>query len=443
MIIYQDGKIIDQYESLVNPERSIPTEITRITGIHNEMVANAPKFYEIAKVIIEKTEGCVFVAHNVFFDYNFICEEFLQLGYSYSRKKLCTVQLSRRYFKGLKSYSLGNLITHFNIEVRQRHRAMEDTRATLEVFKRILDMEQSAAPSVINLAGLLQDFKLPANLNRQDIQKLPELPGIYYMIDAHDSVIYVGKSKSIRDRIIQHLNDRTAKTQKMLLSIHHIDFKLTGNELMASLYEASEIKRLQPEINRALRRKTHSFYLIAQTHPSGFYNFAVKEAEWLELNDEILNHYSTRQSAKEHLEHILHEHRLCKKVNDQAMDGKPCYGFQIGLCHGACVGKEDVGSYNLRFEVARRELNNIFSTDFAVFGRGREPHERSCILVEGGFCSHIGYLSMEENYTNREQIADHLEHYNGNVETNRIITHYLNKTKDYQKEEFTHYGKLA
>lgn len=216
IIVYQDDKIIDRYESLINPERSIPFEITRITGITNEMVENAPKFYEIAKEILIKTEDCIFVAHNVFFDYSFIKEEFHQLGYTFSRKKLCTVQLSRRYFKGLRSYSLGSLITHFKIEVKNRHRAMDDTLATLDVFCRIMKCSNNLDSTYNPIATLLSETKIPSTLNKNDIENLPEFPGVYRMKNIQFEAIYIGKSKNIKERVYQHFNDTSTKTLKML-----------------------------------------------------------------------------------------------------------------------------------------------------------------------------------------------------------------------------------
>ncbi|MFZ1750838.1 MAG: 3'-5' exonuclease, partial [Saprospiraceae bacterium] len=131
IVLYDGREIIDRYETLIQPDRSIPYEITRITGIDDAMVADAPRFYEVAKKVVEMTDNTIFVAHNVRFDYSFIKEEFATLGYTFTRRQLCTVVLSRKAFPGLKSYSLGNLIKHFDIKVQNRHRAMDDVLATV------------------------------------------------------------------------------------------------------------------------------------------------------------------------------------------------------------------------------------------------------------------------------------------------------------------------
>lgn len=134
--IYQHNgqKITDSYSTLINPEMDIPFFITDLTGIDNKMVKDAPKFYEVAKTIVEMTLGRTFVAHNVQFDYKFIRQEFARLGYDYSRKTMCTVQLSRRLLPGHRSYSLGRLCSDLGIAIDGRHRAAGDALATAKLF---------------------------------------------------------------------------------------------------------------------------------------------------------------------------------------------------------------------------------------------------------------------------------------------------------------------
>ena len=139
-VYVHDGKtVVDSYQTLVNPERRIPAFISRMTGITDEMVKFAPKFYEVARDIVEITEGRVFVAHNVTFDYSFIAQEYRRLGFEYVREKLCTVQLSRKTFPGLQSYSLGKLCDSLNININNRHRAAGDCLATVKLFEMILN----------------------------------------------------------------------------------------------------------------------------------------------------------------------------------------------------------------------------------------------------------------------------------------------------------------
>jgi DNA polymerase III subunit epsilon len=140
--LHNGTKITNTFQTLLNPEMDIPYFITKLTGINNEMVANAPKFYEIAREIVELTAGRVFVGHNVNFDYKFVKEEFNRLGYDYLRKTLCTVKLARRLLPGHRSYSLGNICSDLNIIIEGRHRAGGDALATVKLLDILLEKSQ-------------------------------------------------------------------------------------------------------------------------------------------------------------------------------------------------------------------------------------------------------------------------------------------------------------
>ncbi len=138
--IYQHNgiEITGSFSTFIKPETDIPYFITKITGITNKMVERAPRFYEVAGTIAEMTAGRTFVAHNVTFDYNFLKEEFKRLSYNYQRKTLCTVKLSRKFLKGYKSYSLGEICSELGIEINGRHRAAGDALATVRLFEILL-----------------------------------------------------------------------------------------------------------------------------------------------------------------------------------------------------------------------------------------------------------------------------------------------------------------
>ena len=155
-IYIHDGKnVVEEFSTLINPGRTIPYFISRLTGIDNEMVKNAPRFYEIARKIVELTQDKVFVAHNVGFDYKFIQEEFKRLGYDYQRKTMCTVRMGRKFLPGYKSYSLGKLCQQLGISINGRHRAAGDALATVKLFEMILARkalkESKQAPNQLRL----------------------------------------------------------------------------------------------------------------------------------------------------------------------------------------------------------------------------------------------------------------------------------------------------
>ncbi len=177
IVIFDGEEIVDKWSSFVNPERSIPSQITRLTGITDEMVAYAPKFYEVAKDIVLKTEGCIFVAHNVRFDYMFLRAEFERLGFTYTRRQLCTCRLSRSTFTNFESHSLGNLIKEFGIDVAHRHRALDDAIAATEVLKRCLSVKDGTDIKKMINQGI-KESKLPANISIDELHDLPESCGV-------------------------------------------------------------------------------------------------------------------------------------------------------------------------------------------------------------------------------------------------------------------------
>ena len=341
-IVVHDGtKIIETFETLINPERSIPLYITQITGISDVMVADAPKFYEVAKRIVQLTEGCVFVAHNVRFDYGFVQEEFRRLGYTFSRQQLCTVKLSRVAFPGLRSYALGNLIQHFGIQVNDRHRALADTLATVEIFEKILLKEENlkAATQMVNKG--IKENALPEGISMQKLHDLPESCGVYYLHDKQGDVIYVGKSINIQKRIFEHFNDKTTKGDQLQHGVADISFEETGSELVALLLEDSEIKRMKPRINKAQRKTFFPYCVYAFTDEKGYLRFhAVKNVAIIRKKHVILQEFEKLNDAKNFLKGVARRFELCEKLMEPVYTAGSCFYHQINQCHGACVNTE-------------------------------------------------------------------------------------------------------
>ncbi|MDB5251054.1 MAG: polymerase subunit epsilon, partial [Flaviaesturariibacter sp.] len=203
ILVYDGTDVVERFETLVNPGRTIPRYIEGFTGITNEMVQDAPYFEDIAYKVNEILRDKIFVAHNVNFDYSFIMNHLSVFGYTLNCKKLCTVRLSRQIFPGFPSYSLGNLCHSLGIELRDRHRAGGDASATVVLFEKLLKCDGRDAISG-SLKKTSKEQTLPPHVPREDFLKLPALPGVYYFHDAKGKVVYVGKAKSIRSRVNSH-----------------------------------------------------------------------------------------------------------------------------------------------------------------------------------------------------------------------------------------------
>lgn len=433
-IVITDGvEIIDQYATLINPERSIPHEITRITGITDVMVQNAPRFYEVAKEIVLLTEGAIFVAHNVNFDYNFIRYEFERLGYTFSRKQLCTVKLSRKAFPGLASYSLGNLIRHFGIRVEARHRALDDALAATQLLLKVTNSNLDENVAALINRGIREN-KLPEAIHIERLHQLPEVTGVYYFYDRYGTIIYVGKSINIRSRILQHFGQITAKQEKLMRQVNDLDFTITGSELIALLLESEEIKVHNPEINRAQKKKDYP-YVITTAHDEKGYRVFYLEAECSKkLKGQILSYHSSIASAKGNLGMVRELYSLCEEKIDVG-NHRRCIYHQMGECFGACVDEESPVAYNDRAEEAKVHLTKVFDGDFILITEGRNTEENGVVWVSQKSYFGFGFMDASFAYTSPHELTNCVEKRLSTPEANLIIQQFLRSGKNIRRIE--------
>ena len=395
IFIHDGNSVIHQFSTLINPECLIPYYITKLTGITNEMVANAPKFYEVAKQIIELTDNCVFVAHNVNFDYHFVKASYKSLGYDYNRKTLCTVKLSRKTFVGLPSYSLGRLCKSLNIEIKDRHRALGDAEATAIVFDKIIKTNPILL-SKENLKAEIKRTSIPPELDETIINALPQdTTGVYYFHDKTGEVIYVGKSLDIKKRIQQHFAIASKGNRRSLLlkaEVANITYENTGSELIALLLESDEIKRLKPRYNLAQKKaKAIPYYGIFHTKDAqGYINFYFDR---LTENAEPLYTIDGISEAKKVLYALIDKNKLCLAKCDLHKTGGPCFNYQIQKCAGACCCKENAKQYNSR---ASKIINKLTfkNESFYWIDKGRNEHEKSLVCIENGVYKGYGFVNI-------------------------------------------------
>jgi len=425
-----DGKeIVDEYQTLINPETGIPPYISSMTGITNKMVENAPKFYEVAKDILLKLEGHIFVAHNVNFDYNFIRQEFKSLGGDFQSKKLCTVRLSRKILPGLPSYSLGNLAKHLGISINGRHRAFGDAKATVQVLQHLLDNDSEGH---VDKALKRNSFEatLPPNLTKEKFLNLPEETGVYYFYDQKGKVIYVGKAKNIKNRMKSHFSAGSETTQKQNLfrDIFDISYELCGNELTALLFEAHEIKRLWPPYNRAQKRVSWNFGIYTYEDQQRYKRFSISK---LNKTGEPFLVFKNQMEARSFLNKLVHEHNLCSKLSGLQKSPTSCFDYQIKKCNGACIGKEKPGSYNKRYNQAINAYKNI-NESIAIIGSGRTAEESSVVWIENGKYHGFGYFDNSLDLGNVYHLKSFVKTYDDDQDIQRIIQMYLRNYKDYR-----------
>lgn len=426
--LHNGTSVTGEFQSLINPEKVIPPFITGLTGITNEMVANAPRFYEIAREIVELTEGCTLVGHNVSFDYAFIKNEFSQLGYAYSRKTLCTVKLSRKLLPGYTSYSLGKLCKNLKIQINGRHRASGDAYATVLLFQYLLKQNELSTDNLGLAIVTGQRLKnLNGYLKPSDIDALPNETGVYYLYDCDNNLLYVGKSTHIHDRILGHLGNRnTRKSTELALKIAGISYELTGSELIALLKESSEIKKNKPFYNRAQKRTLHHWGLYSFRDKEGYVNFRIKKTS--ESNEIPLTGFNNITEARSIMNKMVEKYWLCQKLSGLYDTDEACFHFGIRQCNGACIGKESPGKYNER--AARFiEFLSYQNENMLIIDKGRGPTERSVICIENGHYCGYGFVNTEESYLSVESLKECIDRQQDNRDIHHIIHGWLRKNK--------------
>lgn len=410
-IYLHDGtRIVDEFSTLINPEQPIPYMITRLTGITNEMVAGAPRFFEVARKIVEMTEGATFVGHNAAFDYNFIRHEFKRLGYNYRKPTICTVKMSRKLLPGKQSYSLGKLCQELGIKIENRHRAAGDALATTRLLELLLQEDRTAIE------------KQKGDSVPDMIKDVPEETGVYYLHDEHGKVIYIGKSKNIYERLLQHFrNNDTVKAVEMRSRIASVSYEVTGSELIALLLESAEIKKHKPVFNRTQRRSVFSSGLFSYTDDQGYLRLYIGK----NLNGhQPVTSFTTHEHARNYLHNLVSKFELCQKLCGLYDTEGPCFHFGIRQCRGACTGIETPESYNRRAEAAIR-LSGFNHPDFFIVEKGRSKEEAAVVKIAGG--RYIGFGFTDNAGLGVDGLHECISHYDDNRDTRQIIRIYLKK----------------
>jgi DNA polymerase III subunit epsilon len=348
-----DGfELAGQWSTLVNPGSSMPAAVQALTGISSEMVASAPRFAEVAAELYERLSGRLFIAHNAHFDYGFLRREFERAGLKFMAKTLCTVRLSRRLYAAHDGHDLDSLIARHGLVCPARHRALPDAQAVWQ-FLQLAAAEHGEDVLAVAARQVARQPVLPAHLDRAVIDAIPEAPGVYLLYGEAGAPLYVGKSISLRSRVLAHFCSglRSRKATELVREVRRIDWQRTAGELGALLREARLVKELRPAYNRQLRR---------QDSPCGF-TFDLKRlrlAKAHEIDAETLPHlygpYRSRRHALQALRALADEHRLCLQA--LGFDGPRrvagCWRYQLGKCAGVCAGKENVHVHHARLAAA-------------------------------------------------------------------------------------------
>ena len=418
-----DGhQIVNQLISLVNPQKEIQPFVVKLTGINSAMLRLAPKFHELAKRIIEITEDCVLVAHNASFDYRVLRNEFSRLGYDYQKDTLCTVELAQKLLPEMPSYSLGKLVRNLGIPLADRHRAYGDALATLKLFQLLLskDTEKTILTSMIK-----SDIKTGLNPKFFDItENLPTSVGIYYIHNEEGVIIYIGKSRNIKKKIMQHFTNNSVLFKKVQKETYTVTFEKTGTELIAILKEAEEVLLNHPKYNKVTKKGIFPYSLYVKTNLQGYFYFSLEKTDGRKRNYMAFTSLTEGRKFIDKITagfewpfytEILHEKKSKKETEET-------FSTLVEL---------DFAAYN---KLLLNLLQNYNVDDGAVLilDKGRTVNERSAVVIEGGKLS--GYCFYDLNYQINDpaRIAANLTPITFHRNNRNIILNYLNKKTGYK-----------
>jgi DNA polymerase-3 subunit epsilon len=420
---YDGHELVDEFTSLVNPECEIPYFITGLTGIDNDLVRNAPKLDEIASKILDITNDTIFVAHSVNFDYNVIKNELKGIGMKFSRKKLCTVRLSRKLRPGYNSYSLGKLCSAMGIPLSDRHRARGDAHATMLLFHKLLRTQGAEDVFKSFLNARSQEATLPPELPKEEFEKLPSTPGIYYFKDAKGGIIYVGKAINIKKRVLSHFYDKSNKELVLCKETHFLDFEETGNELVALLNESGEIKKHFPKYNRAQKRTVQHYAIFSYEDRNGIIHLAHNK---LKLAPNPLHIYYTLTECRAHMEKICEDFQLCPKYCHLQENVPHCSHFRLNKCVGICHDIVHLQEYNSKVQLAINALKEK-KNNYIIKGKGRTTEEETIVLIKNNLYAGYGFVPMEAQIATYEQLEPFLKLQKNTLESQRIVASYILK----------------
>ena len=368
-IVEVDGESVSRWSTLVNPERSIPEFIQRMTGISNDMVSDAPCFDAVAGELKSRLKGRLFVAHNARFDYGFVRHEFRRMGLNFSADVLCTVRLSRALFPEHPRHNLDSLIARHNLFANDRHRAMADAELIWQFWQTLRrDVETERMLDAVQQQ--LKRPSLPPHLPPDALDDLPESPGVYLFYGENDALLYVGKSVNLRSRVLTHFAKGNNENRELRIThdIRRIDWIETAGELGALLLESRLVKQRQPVHNRRLRQSSELCAWQLVEHAPGDYRPRLVSGAELEAglgsadhgkSIELYGLFASKREAANTLKSLAQAYQLCPAVlglEKTARPGQPCFARQLKQCKGACCGKETIGAHSARLMTALSKL---------------------------------------------------------------------------------------
>ena len=414
--IHDGEKVVEEFSTLLNPNRYIPRNIRALTGITPEMVEDAPYFADVAEKVHKLLGDHIFVAHNVSFDLSFLQAAFSKFGFLFRPRCLCTVRYARKIRPGLRSYSLANLCKHFDVKNEAAHRALGDTRATAQIFSKLLELDRVNAWRELTKMNK-GEFNLPANLPAWQYHKTPQKPGVYYFLDQAEKPLYIGKARNLKKRVASHFSTdkSSSRNQAFKREIYGIQYQLTGSELIAELLEDHEIRHYWPYYNHAQKRPKVKF---------GVYAFRDQKDRWRLGINKINRHQGFVAQFFSYNQAVEFSLSMADTYNlDRNLCGLPDM-FQVGVT--------DPGEHNENFEEFLQK-ETLRHENLLLKTPGRKKGESGYIMLQKGQLKGYFFTRMDDPERHWKKILKWVKPLNSSITTDSI----LRRAKRLAEEQIT------
>lgn len=439
----EDNKLVKTFHSLFNPQTHIPPEITKLTGISGGDLENAPSFRSMKDEIMETIQDCIFVAHNVRFDYSFLMNELRRENVTFASKHFCTVRLSRLLYPHQPRHNLDALIERFGLTCASRHRAFDDAKVLFDFYQKI-QQEFPVEHVAEMIKKTMKKPSLPLNLPQTDLDNLPEKPGVYMFYGEDGAPLYIGKSVNIRNRVLSHFSADIHSPTEMKISqqIKSIETITTAGELGALFLESKLIKERLPLYNKMSRIKHELIAIRTKLNKQGYYEVVLEPIKFINV-EELATFYGfsrSRRQAKALLAAMAKDFGLCEKLLGLEKTSTSCFAYRLDRCKGACMGREKPLLYNLKFETA-----------FASMKIKTWPYSGPILIEESEFETKKEYFLIDKWCYLGSVIVDNEGHKKAelvndltfDLDIYKILKQYLRKPNNLKKIQQVKHGQFG
>jgi DNA polymerase III subunit epsilon len=443
IIRVEHDQIVDTYQTLINPEMYLSPFIENMTGIQSEDLSEAPTFEMVKDEIVERLGDCTFVAHNVRFDYGFLRNELKRHDITYTAKHFCSAKLSRILYPKERHHNLDAIIERFKFTCNNRHRAYDDAKVLWDFYQHLNStLERETFTEALQKA--LYKPSVPTGLSEQDLEELPEEPGVYIFYGTENTPLYIGKSVNIKQRVLSHFSSDHLSSREMSIcnQTTRIETFTTPGELGALFMESSLIKSMQPLYNRQLRLVERPIIARMETNSDGYHTVRLESVNEISVEgiDTVLGVFKSKRQAKTILKEISAHHSLCEKLVGLEKAVGSCFAHKLERCRGACVRAEKPMMYNLRFIEAftkHRIKSWPYEGPIVIQERAKTSDQAAGYIIDK-WCL-LGSINGEKSSVAR--LESNTPEFN--MDTYHIIHRYLNDKKRTPSIQRVSYDQIA